>query len=301
VIARGLAVVFFCIGLAATGAAQPIALEWSAPPECPDREWVIAEVQRLVSAEVLDREFAAQAVMTAEAGRYHIAITTSSADGHGERSLSASSCERLAETAAVVIALAVDAAAFTREQVVPDDGVEALLGVSLLGEAGSLPKVTGALALRGGIAFVGAVTGRLEAWASTSTSQDVPAQTGVPGGASVRMIFAGGVRGCLLGSWAPIEVGGCAGIELGALQASAFGISDPGSTIAPWLGIPLGALFTLRATEWLGVLVGIDLVLAPLAPRFVIDLVSGDGTSERMIVASGAASARAMVGAELRL
>lgn len=102
----------------ATAAAQPQAVEdpielrWSAPAACPDGARVRGEIDRLLggkaSASSGKRLRATAEVFASEAGGWRLKLATESAGAAGERSLRDDSCEALANTAALILAMAFD-------------------------------------------------------------------------------------------------------------------------------------------------------------------------------------------------
>jgi len=86
-------------------------LDWSAPPECPGRSYVLGEVARLVgpaAAAATRAPVKARAVVSrGNDARFRVVITTFDEEA-GEREMFAPSCHALADAIALVIALRVD-------------------------------------------------------------------------------------------------------------------------------------------------------------------------------------------------
>ena len=84
----------------------PIELAWSAPPECPDRSWVLRSIEARLRAPTsqLQAASAADARIDARAEGYVLTLHT----GAGERQLSAASCEELAGSAALILAFLIE-------------------------------------------------------------------------------------------------------------------------------------------------------------------------------------------------
>ena len=101
-----LAVLLLVFEAGTARADEPVELTWSAPAECPDRDWVV----RSVSARL--NSHASQPTAAVEAsGRvvrrddvYQLTLQTHA----GERQLSAASCEELAGSAALILAFIAD-------------------------------------------------------------------------------------------------------------------------------------------------------------------------------------------------
>ncbi|MCY0992641.1 hypothetical protein OV203_36215 [Nannocystis sp. ILAH1] len=121
-------------------AAEPppgLALDWTAPPGCPDQAEVYARVVRRTGQEAADRASltARGTVREAAPGRWSLTLELAGATGGGRRELSAPRCEELVEAAALVVAIAVDprAALATGEVVVPAPPSEVAQGAGANG------------------------------------------------------------------------------------------------------------------------------------------------------------------------
>jgi hypothetical protein len=79
-------------------------------------------------------------------------------------------------------------------------------------------------------------------------------------------LFVGGGRACFVPLRARIELGGCGGIEAGAVQGKAFGPdADPSSGFAPWVAATAMARASLNVVGRLSI--GLDVGIAvPLVP-----------------------------------
>lgn len=112
-----LAWAFWVLAVAPVAEEEPpptpvVQLEWTAPPECPTREEVQAQIVELVgrplgqdSTRILD----VQGVIVAAPGSYTLSLRSQHPDGVvEERELSATVCRDLGEPAAVVVAIAVE-------------------------------------------------------------------------------------------------------------------------------------------------------------------------------------------------
>jgi hypothetical protein len=85
----------------------PIELDWIAPPECPDRDAVRAEVLRLVgNAAASTRHLTVHAsIRPAEREGFVLSLKTDLDGETGERTLSGVSCQSLSDAAALMLAL----------------------------------------------------------------------------------------------------------------------------------------------------------------------------------------------------
>lgn len=95
----------------ASGPSPRVALEWSAPGECPSGDHVEREVERLLGDATPPREpyLRASARVRLEAsGLWNVDLRTEGPLGAGQRTLSAESCVALADATALILALAVN-------------------------------------------------------------------------------------------------------------------------------------------------------------------------------------------------
>ena len=102
--------------LAGSVAAAPdIALDWRAPPGCPDGELVKGRLDEALADSTASHHLDVTAEVgapTDEGGRWDLRLSFSGA-ATGERRVSAQSCDALADVAVVVIALAYDPVSYT--------------------------------------------------------------------------------------------------------------------------------------------------------------------------------------------
>jgi len=90
-------------------AAPPVKLDWDAPDECPTQAVVETAVGELLrEAGVEGRSVEVQARVDARATGYRLELALTTSEGTTERSLDADSCAELAETAALLVAMAVE-------------------------------------------------------------------------------------------------------------------------------------------------------------------------------------------------
>jgi hypothetical protein len=118
--ARFFALAFACVllGLTQNALAQSsIDLTWVAPSSCPDREQVLAHVQRLVTkppSEVLQ----VTATAREQGGKWVVDVGMQGAVT-GKRTLRATSCSSVARATALIVALAIDPQAGARASIEP--------------------------------------------------------------------------------------------------------------------------------------------------------------------------------------
>ena len=98
------------LAFAAQARAQ-VDLEWTAPPPCPTRDAVAAQITRLLAGSTAARsaqKVVARASVRALEPGYALQLSTEMGGERGERTLQAPSCAELAAASAVIVALLVD-------------------------------------------------------------------------------------------------------------------------------------------------------------------------------------------------
>jgi hypothetical protein len=102
---------FIVMGSAARGLAQgPIFdLEWNAPPECPPRESVLAEIARVLGPASASVPFRARAVVVHdESGRYRGDLEVEARGVQSRRELVGETCDTIASAAALIVGIAIE-------------------------------------------------------------------------------------------------------------------------------------------------------------------------------------------------
>ncbi|MCU0682174.1 MAG: hypothetical protein MUF34_07955 [Polyangiaceae bacterium] len=266
---------------AAQGGAGGVRLEdsvdfsWDAPAYCPSSARVLARAAEGLgdlAGEPLPRVRARAEVRPAEGdGRWHLALRTEGPRGDGERSLEASSCEELADAAALVLTLLVrteferavrptpparaEPPASTPALITPAPHLRGALRLGALLDAGTLPQLAPGLGAAAAL-LRGPFRAELSGVFFFPQQQSEGPRPGTGGKVG---LVAGGLRGCyrpfrpFAGGW---EVNGCLGAELGYLRGEGVGLSTvrQGGGVwsallaGGWVGIPLGeAPVVLRA------------------------------------------------------
>jgi hypothetical protein len=272
---------------------------WEAPPECPQREQVLARVAELLADEPAS-PLAIRANVSVEAGgAYRAEIVTREPEGAARtRVLSAPSCGELAEASAVVIALAIAPGAALAPPA--DDAQPAPApapparpeppAVPELGNEGSTEAAPRAPAARRPLSLrFAARAGALGDFGSTSgaglgvsaggtlrlgrylqvalRANYLPSrQHTVPGvnGKGVALSLASGAAfACLVPLAAPVELGLCGEMEVGALFARGFGTAQQGHPTVAWTAPGAGATASFPARSGLRAGLAVD-VLFPL-------------------------------------
>lgn len=328
------------------------ALDWSAPPECPDR----AAFQRAIARRLTDPDAAAEARtariaarVVRDGPRYTLHLRLAVGPRSETRELHDASCTALVDAAAVRVAAALapssalvptpppaatpgpddpapDAPAPDPPDA-PDDpatpatplapatprtpapapdeptpqqpgapGLAALLrppgGLLRLhggAELGALPGPTGALGLAGGLLWPRL---RLELHGTFLAPRTASAPQG-----SIQVLLVGAaLHACARLGRGALEVPLCLGVEAGAMRGAPRGLAGSTATNA-WLAAVLGAGVSWHVAGRLGVWAALQLVLAPVHPRFELR------NSERAVTLfnPAVASGRLLLGVELRL
>ncbi len=166
--------------------------------------------------------------------------------------------------------------------VLADDGV--LSGVS--------PGVGGALAWLPGRA-------RLEVGGAFFPHDRLEVASNPARGA--RMDLATGyLRGCYAFVAIPVEIGPCAGAELGWLRAAGFGVASAVESGAMWEAITLGGIGSLPVGRVFSLRFSADAIAPLVRPNFVLAAPAGKGGLELNVHKTAALAGRISFGAELR-
>jgi hypothetical protein len=268
--------------LAAVLAQSPVLeLEWTAPPECPQRDTVLASVQRRLGASPPAPSLQARVTLVEQEGEFLLALETQGA----RRELKGPSCAELAEAGALILALLIDPMLLSRPPPPPQQApaapaeppraFSALLGISGVADYGALPSIAAgwhASLLLDVRAF------HLEAFGGTFVSQQLP-------NATLALDFDAGVRPC----WAITTTSVARPLVCAALS---FGrTSGTGNVDVPSMGTSLYAAAFLGAGVQLELFWRLGLLLhleggMPLTRTFY-ELDTGPVWSTRLFVARG--------------
>jgi hypothetical protein len=169
-----------------------------------------------------------------------------------------------------------------------------LIGAMTALSLGALPGVGVGFGGRAGL-LVGRFQADLSAAYWPARVADLSARPGV--GGDFRLV-AGDARACFAVLVSPIELGPCAGLEVGSMSASGFGVRSPGSGSALWIAPLVEATAALPIVRFGGggafFAVRLDVgVLAPIErPPFVLENVGP-------VFGASAAVGRVALGAEV--
>ena len=257
--------------------ASELDLSWEAPSGCPDKSAVLARVERLVSRRLMATAtpslVALVEVKTRREGDWSLFLGLGHDGTLGTKTLQGQSCEELADAAALFLSLALASA---RRVVLPVTQPTAVVT-----EEKSHDQLWGAAAARLDVgilalpSFRAQLSGilirralRLELFVAYGFSRSI-SDTPRPGTHLEQALpYSGGVKGCV-GTLPGLFL--CGGADLGVMNVSAVGITEPAKGSAPWSGllgsllvrIALGPRTALRA-EILG-------GLCVVRPSFVIE------------------------------
>jgi hypothetical protein len=272
---------------------------WDAPAECPSLEQVKAEIGRLLGGDIQirpGRDLEADALVQ-RAPFWSASLTTRQAGRIGKRFLEAPSCQALADTTALILALMIDpdavAATTQRPKPEPQEAkdeqspvsappsaarrpIDVLVGVHGQGRTGTLPSLDIGVG-----AGVGLATSRwlVELRLTYGLRRDQVANLSSLAGAYGRFnITAGSLVGCFNAGRADVgklAFGPCAVAEAGVVSAEGHGASDGFSKRAPWLALGGGAYLSFALGQHLRTSLEVDILAPMYRPAYVFQDVSG--------------------------
>jgi hypothetical protein len=232
-------------------------LEWTAPGGCPDRAAVLAEVRQLLGADAKSWPIPpARGVLSREDAGWNLHLEIASGEGVGARDLQDESCLRLAQVAALALALSIEPPSGTPARApvpaplaAPYFLVRAIFG----GDLGSLRAPSPGPGFAVGVSFG---RSRLEA----------AANYWFPGGAEGGrdQLISGGLHGCLALSQMP-EVGFCAAVEGGRMDGD---LGNGKRTVNAWLAVLAGGAVGIDLGRWLALRLEVTLGSTLIAPTF---------------------------------
>jgi len=309
---------------------QPnLALEWRAPEGCPDGAAISDRVRSLLaSSDTSTDPVQARGIVIppVAGGAWQLTLETVQGARTWQRSLSAGSCDELADAGALIIALVIDPnlrpeAATTAEAPPPAD-VPALaptatlpaaqaaapthdlmserpptraesettvhITASALVDSGTLPRAALGGELTGGLGF-----GPVEVQALGTVlpeAREVVAQEPARGGDI--SLLAGGLRGCYVIEGPELAGLACGGLEAGRIQGSGVGTMTTDTQSVFWLAGRLGVVGRYRLGGPTAAQLGLEALIPVTRPEFVLENV---GSVHRPAVAT----ARASLGLEL--
>lgn len=231
------------------GAGQPLSIAWDAPSACPDDAALQAALHRwleLTPEGLENGAVQATARVTPHEAGWQLDLTLVSPGGRQEETLVTERCETLVEVVALKVALAADPTGLMRglqrahtPSLQPARARDAMtlsvrpvFGLS----AGILPGTAN------GVAAVGSLEGalwRVELGAQLWFPRSV-AYPELPNvGARVGLV-AGEARACVLPSLGSLTLPICAGIDLGMMSGTGFGVAQVQTSEQLWAALAFG-------------------------------------------------------------
>ncbi|HWB76800.1 MAG TPA: hypothetical protein VG755_17660 [Nannocystaceae bacterium] len=293
------------------------AVQWEAPPGCPDDAALESRIAALVGDPTIVTPATAKVKQVGD--RYEVELVTWIDGGSQRRELAATSCEALADAVAVVIAVALDPVEAAETPRIVEATEVAAVGITTtrtptpaLPERVRAPKspLYFGLALAGGygsgiapsghgIVHVGLALGR-RAWSIELDARVWPRREFVRGDPAVRTrvtLGTVGLLGCGKGVFGRVELPVCAGVEVGGLRARGPElVGDAAPRNFPW--IAPRARIGLRVL--LGRGVGIWTAAEGAVPLAQSELHVGVGADDRIVWSTQPASLRVMLGLDFR-
>jgi hypothetical protein len=247
---------------------EPIALSWSAPAEgdCTDAAYVLGEIRRHIGPARPDRKPIRASVVIRRAGAtsWQMDLKTEQGGTEGERTIRDSSCAAISDAAVVVLAWMIDPDAMSEQSrpaapspsspppspepppkpvpsappVSPREPISPFVGISIAGDAGTLPTASSGAELRLGAALRPVRTAAYGAyWPSSSKTIGSLTDGRQVGGTFSLMVL--GLEACFDLPIAPrpdaASFAICAGPELDRMHARSFGVNAPGEGIKTWV------------------------------------------------------------------
>lgn len=317
--------------------AAPLSLSWRAPEGCPQAAAVRARIERLAGAAVGSTDLGGlrvEGVITAVDGGFSLDLRVTTDAGVDARVLVADRCETLADTSALVVALAADPIATAAVVDVPAVVEAARLGDAAIGDptaegrpaapsparrrprdaddrARPEPRPSrpigiwtrlGAGVQFGAVPGVGFGVGAVVAVGGRRLRGELAGSYWLPrttdrAGATIRVqLGAVSPRLCATLPQGRVDVVLCAGPEFGVLR----GDVQAGPTRLPlWLAVTAEAGIRVPVSRRVSVWTTVAAAAPVVFPRF--RLVDATGTRQREVYRPAAAGVRGLVGIEVRL
>jgi hypothetical protein len=283
---------------------SPVELQWTAPRDCPTEDKIRAEIEDLLGRSLESpSNGAVSARGTVTEGKHGFTLRLSIGSGAEQRNrlVADTSCDRLGQAAALIVELAIEDAAGTEsassvptvapiETSPPADlpapprsslpsaaerlperassqgrfvrlSVRASGGVDVLALPRAAPGFTVALAARRALFDV---EGSFSYWAAERATL----ATGAGGDV---WLMVGGVRGCISPLHSRFEIGGCAALEVGTMNAEGFGVEHPGEGSALWVAPVVGLRGSYRLAGPLAAVADIDAAFPLIQRTFLLE------------------------------
>jgi hypothetical protein len=322
ILAAAAAGVGLCPALArASDAAALVALEWSAPEGCPDTAEVEREVDRLLAdASAAGRPFlrARAEVRHEKSGLWRVELQTTGPQGPGFRTVTAESCQALADATVLILALAIDPERVEanrsapprpsvlapkpipvtapreapRPRSIPPRAFRFSALASTMIDTGTLPTATPGFAARLTAIPRAFPSLRLELGAGVFLDDATTTPRARSGTFSLRTFDAGG---CLVTPAGRLEIGACASVAVEWLSAAGLYESSTAHGGAAWWAFRGGATLAYPWSSTWAVRADVGAGLNLSRPEFV-----SAGVNQGLIHQPARYTGRGAVGVELR-
>jgi hypothetical protein len=263
---------------------------WLAPAGCPSSTEVDEEIARLLGgpAHAPSRGDLRVRASVGHEALWLVTLDTTSGTTSGHRTISAASCEGLANATALIVALMIDptavaARSLKTEKLEPPPPppskspeslaippaqrtTKGLAGVGAVGSLGALPSADLGIGVALGLA---GLRWRVELRAAYSPRWVKSATMSDPTGAYGRFhLFTGMLAGCLTLRQPAFDWGPCVDFESGVVNGEGVGATVTSSRTTAWLGLGGGGFLAFRASQWLRFPVHIDAIVPLWRPDF---------------------------------
>ncbi len=266
-------------------------LEWNVPPECPSEPVVTAQVTAIVGEELARTPLLVRGLVSETVDhRYRLDLRVGPR-AEIARIIESEDCEKLAEAAAVIVALDLQSRArdestttaepprtgggpplleprpaparrsthdasrvLTRDLSRRARGIDGGLGADVAVDVGTLPMIGWAGGVHGFVRY-GRARGEISAMLWPRSRADVSL---LPGAGAYVSLRASSLAGCLT-LLPAVELSTCLRVEGGHLRATGFGIRHPSTANGFWLGSFVG--LAARPFEWNGIASRLNLEL----------------------------------------
>lgn len=274
--------------------ARALDLTWTAPPGCPQRPQVLADIERMSSADdahgAEPTHVVGEVVESAHGWVVELSMARGAAPARHRR-VEGSTCREVSDAAAVIIALALDTAASeggdgpaTRPSPAksppaarpeearpraPEAPQAARIGWRLVAFGGvdfaALPAPSPGGGVSGGISFDrNRVELRASAWVPRATY--LTSSSGADVG-----LYVGAAQYCRLLVVGVVGFSACGALEAGAMRADSFGLRRDGSGVSPWLAPELSLVVDVHAAKHFTAALEVAALVPTLRHDFTVD------------------------------
>jgi hypothetical protein len=271
----------------AESTAGPVTLAWSAPPECPREDAVLAEVQAALGPKAgTERPVTARAVVTRAGRGFRVTLTTLRDGAPGERVLEDEACDALARATALIVVLTVDpsrAASLGAPTPTPSPTPTPTPAPTPTPTLTPTPRRESLAVFAAGTFDDGTLAapafgaGVAIAWLPHPFRLELggaifaTTRASIPNGeGGTFSLISGGGRACAAFTAGAVELGPCAGFDLAAVHAEGFGADQIQTGNGLWGVVSAGGDAYWSLVRPLGLRLRIDGVLPTARPPFVV-------------------------------